>query len=84
MAGTASYSGGAVGHYATRAQGAHTAEMGRFTASAAMSANFDGGTTPLLSGMVDGFMDEDGTAMAGWVVNLNGGAMLTNRFQRPM
>ena len=76
LTGMASYSGGAVGHYATRAQGSHTAEMGRFTASATLSANFDGGATPLLSGKVDSFMDEDGMEMMGWLVNLDKGAML--------
>jgi hypothetical protein len=80
LAGSASYSGGAVGHYATRAQGAHTAEMGRFTASATLTANFDPSATALLSGMVDTFMDEDGTEMAGWLVNLDGGAMITEVF----
>ena len=41
LAGTASYSGSAVGHYATRAKGSHMAEEGRFTASASLTANFD-------------------------------------------
>ena len=81
LAGQASYSGGATGHYATRAQGSHTAEMGRFTASAALTADFDGGPAGLLSGKITGFMDEDGTEMAGWVVNLMNGNMITERFE---
>ena len=88
--GTASYSGAAVGHYATRAQGAYTAEMGRFTADAALTANFGADADPYdpgndgmglsVTGTIDGFMDEDGTAMAGWVVNLLDGSMLTRTF----
>ena len=80
LTGSASYSGGAVGHYATRAQGSHTAEMGRFTASAALTATFSGSQAPLLMGTIDSFMDEGGTEMAGWLVNLDGGGMITNRF----
>ena len=75
LTGKASYSGGAVGHYATRAAGSHMADQGRFTATASLSANFDGGIPPLLSGSISGFMTEDSTAMEGWLVNLSGGAM---------
>ena len=88
--GTASYSGAAVGHYATRAQGAYMVEMGRFTADAALTANFgadadrfaagNDGAGLSVSGTIDGFMAEDGTAMAGWVVNLLDGGMLTRTF----
>ena len=74
--GSASYSGGAVGHYATRAAGSHMADQGRFTADASLAANFDGGAEVMLTGMIDGFMSEDGMAMDGWLVNLNGGSML--------
>ena len=41
LTGSAEYAGGAVGHYATRAKGAHMVEEGRFTASATLEANFD-------------------------------------------
>ena len=74
--GSASYSGGAVGHYATRAAGSHMADQGRFTAAASLMADFDGGDNVALTGKIDGFMSEDGTAMGGWLVNLNGGSML--------
>ena len=36
LSGSAKYSGGAVGHYASRAKGDHMVEAGRFTASAAL------------------------------------------------
>ena len=98
LTGSASYSGGAVGHYATRAKGDHMVEEGRFTASASLTANFDksgpaayevavvvdaGDDVPasvtatgtILTGMITDFMTEDGTAMPGWLVNLNGGTM---------
>ena len=90
LVGTASYSGAAVGHYATRAQGAHTVDTGRFTATAALTANFDADANPDLagvdaaglsvSGRITNFMAEDGTAMPGWLVNLRNGAMLTGIF----
>ena len=41
LSGAASYSGGAVGHYASRAKGDHMVMEGRFTATAALTANFD-------------------------------------------
>ena len=93
LTGSASYSGAAVGHYATRAQGAHTVDMGRFTADAALTANFDADADPYaagndaaglsLTGMITDFKMEDGTDIDGWVVNLNGGGMLTRTFDVP-
>ena len=77
LEGTASYSGGAVGHYATRAQGGHTVDYGRFTASSSLTANFDDGGK-LLSGEITDFMTDDGTPMVGWLVNLNVGHMDVN------
>ena len=41
LAGGATYSGGAVGHYATRDKGSHLVDEGRFTAKASLTANFD-------------------------------------------
>ena len=88
--GTATFSGNAVGHYATRAQGSYTAEMGRFTADAALTANFNADADPYaagndgaglsVTGTIDNFKMEDDTSIAGWVVNLNGGGMLTRTF----
>ena len=83
--GMASYSGGAVGHWATRAARERAVEMGRFTADASLTANFDGGLgdAVVLSGMINGFMDEAGEMdMAGWLVNLNDGRMLTMTFDQ--
>jgi len=80
--GTATYNGAAVGHWATRAKGSHLAEQGRFTATATLNANFDGGVQPvaplpaLLSGAITSFMDEDGTEMPGWRVSLDRGSMM--------
>jgi hypothetical protein len=77
LAGDASYSGGAVGHWATRAAGSHMADEGRFTATATLNADFDGGLgATVLTGEITGFMDEEsGAEMMGWLVNLNAGAM---------
>ena len=74
LRGSASYSGGAVGHYATRAAGSHLADMGRFTADVSLDADFDT-EDPLLSGTIDGFMSEEGMEMPGWVVTLSHGHM---------
>ena len=41
LTGSASYEGPAAGHYATRAAGSHTVDMGRFTAKASITASFD-------------------------------------------
>ena len=77
LSGEASYGGGAVGHWATRAAGSHLADQGRFTASAALDADFDGRLGHMvLSGQIAGFTDEmSGEEMLGWIVNLNGGRM---------
>ena len=90
LAGSASYSGAAVGHYATRAQGAYTVDMGRFTASAALTANFDADADPYMAGndaaglsvtgTISSFKMEDGTDIDGWVVTLRSGGMLTRTF----
>ena len=87
MRGTATYNGNAVGQYATRDQGSHLAEMGYFTATATVTANFDADSTPLtaavdgfglaVSGSITNFVDGDGNPLAGWRVNLNGGGMIT-------
>jgi hypothetical protein len=74
LQGSASYSGPSVGHWATRAKGAHMVDEGRFTATAELEADFDGPGMGL-SGTVDAFMMEDGTAMSGWLVKLNDGTM---------
>jgi hypothetical protein len=73
LTGKAEYSGGAVGHWATRAQASHMVYSGRFTAKAEVEASFDAAGVSL-SGMVNGFMDETGEMdMSGWLVNLNAG-----------
>ena len=41
LQGTASYSGNAVGHWATREAGMHTVDYGMFTADLSITANFD-------------------------------------------
>ena len=84
LSGGGSYSGKAVGHWATRAQGSHMADAGRFTADAAVTAGFaDGGVS--LSGSITKFVDEaDEMDMAGWLVNLNGGALKDSMIPHPM
>jgi hypothetical protein len=42
LQGEATYTGPAVGHYATRARSDHAVDYGRFTATATITANFDG------------------------------------------
>ena len=88
--GTASFSGAAVGHYSARGQGSHMVDTGRFTATAAVTANFNADADPYvagndgagfsLTGTITDFIDEDGMALSGWLVNLNGGGMLTRTF----
>ena len=74
--GSASYSGGAVGHWATRAAGQRAVDMGRFTADASLTADFDS-TAVVLSGMINGFVDEEtDDPIPGWLVNLSAGMML--------
>ena len=60
LAGSASYSGGAVGHYATRAKGDHMVTEGRFTASASLTANFDAADSSIVV-IATGDPIEDGT-----------------------
>ena len=94
LQGAATYEGAAAGHYATRAQGSHLVDHGRFTASVTIEARFDNlapateeagpggagnGTYTVTASapvtfktgtMVHDFMDHDGNAMEGWLVNL--------------
>ena len=82
LSGSASYSGKAVGHWATRAQGSHMADAGRFTANATLAASFADGVS--LSGTIDMFMDEAGEMdMAGWQVNLNAGMLEDSMVDNP-
>ena len=109
LTGSATYTGPATGHYATRGASDHTVDYGRFTATAVINAIFNGsgsrdpmaaaptlteagtvvensytatvGTRPgvvFAESMIHNFMDEEGNAMAGWVVNLNSPSMINN------
>ena len=82
LSGDATYSGKAVGHWATRAQGSHMADAGRFTANATLMASFE--TLVSLSGRIDAFMDEAGEMdMSGWRVNLKGGMLADSMEENP-
>ena len=76
LSGSASYSGGAVGHYATRAKGSHMVYEGRFTASASLTANFDAadasvtagaGTDPDALGFRETVANATGTVLSGTI-----------------
>lgn len=71
LTGTATFSGGAVGRYATIGQvGQQNASIGTFTATAAFTANFgDGTATGTLHGQLTDFR-EGGTALTGWRLTL--------------
>ena len=75
LQGSASYSGPAAGHYATRAQASHLVDYGRFTATATINANFDGAFAArmrLTPDTEDGdAMEEDPTDMRGQVGGLS-------------
>ncbi|MDE0206004.1 MAG: hypothetical protein OXP66_08250 [Candidatus Tectomicrobia bacterium] len=77
LQGSATYTGGAVGHWATRSPGNRLTEQGRFTATAVITADFNGpGLT--ISGTVNRFRDEARRkSMADWRVDLRNGVMAT-------
>ncbi len=72
-AGTATYTGAAVGKYAYRDISGGTAHGGHFTASAELKAKFGPTTTAGngVTGTIDNFRLNDGTTDPGWSVSLN-------------
>ena len=72
LEGSASYRGLALGYYAVTTTG--NEDAGSFTATAALTANFD---TDMLGGTVSNFHDANGEAMDEFVVNLED-AQMTN------
>ena len=64
--GTATYTGGAAGHYALRSSTGGTNDSGQFTADATLEANFN---TEMVTGTIDGFMGADGE-QRNWSVEL--------------
>ena len=66
LMGTATYTGGAAGHYALRSSTGGTNDGGQFTADATLEANFNNDT---ITGTIDGFMGADGEARD-WSVEL--------------
>lgn len=64
--GTATYTGGAAGHYALHSSTGGTNDAGQFTARAKLQANF---TDDTVSGAIDGFVGADGEAR-NWSVEL--------------
>ena len=74
--GTARFQGPAAGKYVTRNLAANTAEIGQFTATAELLANFDTNVVTdggMINGSVTGFM-ENGVSLGNWSVTLNGAA----------
>ena len=78
LTGTARFKGPAAGKYITRDVLAETAQIGQFTATAELLANFDGGTpidsqpAGIVNGVVRDFMDANGDALSGWNLTLDG------------
>ena len=72
--GEAIYKGPAVGYYAMMGE---NAAVGAFTASAKLTATFDGASDDTLMGQVSNFHDANGNAMDEWVVNLDTVAAIT-------
>ena len=66
VAGTATYSGGAAGHYALSSSTGGTNDSGRFTARAMLEADFQ---TDMVTGTIDNFMGNDGESRD-WTVEL--------------
>ena len=65
-AGTATYSGGAAGHYALSSSTGGTNDSGRFTARAMLEADFE---DDMVTGTIDRFMGDDGMER-NWTVEL--------------
>ena len=81
LTGTATFTGGAIGKYATQGQvGQQNASIGTFTATATFTVNFgtEGGTPAAgAAGNVHGritSLQENGTALTGWSVTLGAAA----------
>ena len=66
LQGTATYAGGAVGHYALSSATGGTNDAGQFTARATLEADFGDN---MITGTIDGFMGDDGEAK-NWSVEL--------------
>ena len=71
LTGTATFTGGAIGKYATQGQvGQQNASIGTFTATATLTADFDANNNSgTLHGRITNFRD-NGTPLAGWSVTL--------------
>ena len=78
LEGTATFTGGAIGKYATQGQvGQRNASIGTFTATATFTVNFgDAATAGTLHGRITDFQ-ESGTALAGWSVTLGAANVAT-------
>lgn len=72
LTGSAKFTGGAVGQYAIGATRSDPAEIGIFTATAELTAEFDKGEddVDVLSGGITNFRAEDGSSLSGWSISL--------------
>ena len=79
LTGTATYKGSAAGVYATQDTSAGQvtgASQGRFTADASLTAAFGTDTeNGTIGGSITNFKDQDGGALAGWSLTLNGASL---------